>query len=185
MSKCITSSWVPILRSTYLVSYLTLVCTLVPSIIVTPYSFGMSMRVMFAFLASPGDMKFCIHPESTKALALKFPSCTGTYNSWFIELVVPLLLVAMVAFPADLREFTPSNCYSSSDSSLSEDWLYRSLNACPVLGTAISNEDSKLVIVCDSAPFGVALPDSDLFSLVGGSGFPSETSLSDVESIRI
>jgi len=121
MLKCIISSWVPILRSTYFVSYLTLVCTLVPSIIVTPYSFGMSMRVMFAFLASPGDMKFCMHPKSIKALTLKFPSCTGTYSSWFIKLVIPLLLVAIVAFPANLRESTPSNCYSPSDSSLSED----------------------------------------------------------------
>ena len=155
------------------------------SIIVTLYSFSMSMRVMFAFLASPGDMKFCMHPESIKALALKFPSCTGTYSSWFIELVVPLLLVAMVAFPTDLRESTPSNCYSPSNSSLSEDWLYRSLSAYPVLGTAIPSEDSKLVIVCESAPSGVALPDSDSFSLVEGSGSSSESSPSDVESIRI
>ena len=155
------------------------------SIIVILYSFGMSIRVMFAFLASPGDMKFCIHLESIKALILKFPSYTGTYNSWFIEFVVPLLLVAMVAFLVDLRESTPSNCYSPSDSSLLEDWLYRSLSACPVLGTTIPNEDSKLVIVCDSAPSEVALPDSDSFLLVGGSGSPSETSPSDVESIRI
>ena len=63
--------------------------------------------------------------------------------------------------------------------------MYRSLSAYPVLGTAIPNEDSKLIIVCDSAPSGVELPDSDSFSLVGGSGFPSETSPSNVESIRI
>ena len=75
---------------------------------------------MFAFLASPRDMKFCIHLEFIKALVLKFPSCIGTYNSWFIELVVPLLPVAMVAFPADLRESTLSNYYSPSNSSLLE-----------------------------------------------------------------
>jgi len=185
MSKCIISSWVPILKLIFFVSYLTLVCTLVLSIIVTLYSFSMSMRVMFAFLASPRDMKFCMHLESIKALVLKFPSCIGTYNSWFIELVIPLLLVAMVAFPTDLRESTPSNCYSPSNSSLSEDWLYRSLSAYPVLGTAIPNEDSKLIIVCKSAPFEVVLPNSDSFSLVGGFGSPSEPLPSDVKSIRI
>jgi len=140
---------------------------------------------MFAFLASPGDMKFCMHPESIKALALKFLSYTNTYNSWFIELVVSLLLVTMVAFLANLRESTPSNCYSPFNSSLSEDWLYRSLSAYPVLSTAILNEDSKLVIICESAPFGVTLPDSDSFSLVGGSGSSSESLPLDVESIRI
>ena len=63
--------------------------------------------------------------------------------------------------------------------------MYKFLSACPVLGTAIPNEDSKLVIVCDSAPSGVALPDSDSFSLVGGSDSPSKSSPSDVKSIRI
>jgi len=185
MSKYIISSWVPILRLTYFISYLTLVCTLVPSIIITLYSFGMSIRVMFAFLASPRDMKFCMHPEFIKALVLKFPSCTGTYNSWFIELVVPLLLVAMVAFPANLKESTPSNCCSPSDSSSLKDWLYRSFSTCPVLGTAIPSENSKLVIVCESAPSGVTLPNSDSFSLVGGFSSPPESSPSNVKSIRI
>ena len=145
----------------------------------------MLMRVMFAFLASPGDMKFCMHPESIKALALKFLSYTNTYNSWFIELVVSLLLVTMVAFLANLRESTPSNCYSPFNSSLWGGGGGGGGGAYPVLSTAILNEDSKLVIICESAPFGVTLPDSDSFSLVGGSGSSSESLPLDVESIRI
>jgi len=93
--------------------------------------------------------------------------------------------VAIVAFLANLRESTPSNCCSPFDSSLLEDWLYRSLSACPVLGITIPNENSKLIIVCDSAPSGVVLPNSDSFSLVGGFGFLLESSLLDVEFIRI
>jgi len=63
--------------------------------------------------------------------------------------------------------------------------LYKSLSAYPVLSIAIFSEDSKLVIICENTPSGVTLPDSDSFSLVGGSSSPLETLPSNVESIHI
>jgi len=91
------------------------------SIIVTLYSFGMLIRVIFTFLANFKNIKFCIYLEFIKVLTLKFLNYIKTYNSWFIKFIIFLLLVAMVAFLVNLKKSTFSNCYSLFNFLLSKD----------------------------------------------------------------
>ena len=72
----------------------------------------MLIRIIFTFLVNSRNIKFCIYLKFIKVLILKFLNYIETYNNWFIKFIIFLLLITMVAFLVDLREFILLNYYS-------------------------------------------------------------------------